>query len=162
MSTPEPRTFARALYETLLNNTITQLRGAAEKLAASGDGATPERIAAALPQGAQPELRNFLAVLAREGALNQLPAIVSALEAYAPRADQRPVSGEITSAQPLTPEQRQHITDDLARRYGQQLDLQFKEDPSLIGGLIIRVGDQVLDTSLRTRLSALQRSMMTS
>ena len=101
-------------------------------------------------------------MLAREGALNQLPAIVSALETYAPRGDQRPVNGEITSAQPLSPEQRQRITDDLARRYGQQLDLQFKEDPSLIGGLIIRIGDQVLDSSLRTRLSALQRSMMTS
>src|SRR5688500_7850030 len=105
MSTPEARTFARALYETLLSNTIHQLRGAAEKLAASPAGAAPERIAAALPQGAPSELRNFLAVLAREGALDQLPAVVSALEAYAPRADQSPVNGEITSAQPLSPEQ---------------------------------------------------------
>ncbi|MBC8077218.1 MAG: ATP synthase F1 subunit delta [Chloroflexales bacterium] len=162
MSSPEARTFARALYETLLGNTIAQLRGASEKLASNADGAAPERIAAALPQNAPPELRNFLAVLAREGALEQLPAIVMALEEYAPRADRRPISGEITSAQPLSPEQRQRITADLTQRYGQQLELVFKEDTSLIGGLIIRVGDQVLDTSLRTRLSAVQRSMMTS
>ena len=162
MSTPEARTFARALYETLLGNTISQLRGAAEKLAAAPAGDAPERITAALPQGAAPEVRNFLAVLAREGALDQLPAVVAALEAYAPRSDQGPVGGEITSAQPLSPEQRQHIADDLAKRYGQQLNLQFKEDPSLIGGLIIRVGDQVLDSSLRTRLSAVQRSMIIS
>ena len=149
MSTPEARDFARALYETLLSNTITQLRGAAEKLAANPNGSAPERIAAALPSGAAPELRNFLAVLAREGALD-------------PRGDQRPLGGEITSAQPLSAEQRQRIADDLTKRFGQQLDLQFKEDSSLIGGLIIRVGDQVLDSSLRTRLSAVQRSMMTS
>lgn len=162
MSTPDARTFARAIYETLLGNTISQLRSAADKLAANTDKAAPERIAAALPAGAPPELRNFLAVLAREGALDQLPAVVSALEEYAPRADRRPISGEITSAQTLTPEQRQRITADLAQRYGQQLELSFKEDASLIGGLIIRVGDQVLDTSLRTRLSAIQRSMATS
>jgi F-type H+-transporting ATPase subunit delta len=40
--------------------------------------------------------------------------------------------------------------------------MSFEVDESLIGGLIIRVGDQVLDTSLRTRLGHVQRSMLTS
>jgi F-type H+-transporting ATPase subunit delta len=38
--------------------------------------------------------------------------------------------------------------------------VRFRVDPSLIGGLIIRIGDQVLDNSLRTRLSAIQRNML--
>ena len=45
-------------------------------------------------------------------------------------------------------------------RYGDRLELRFQVDPTLIGGLIIRVGDQVLDNSLRTRLSSIQRNML--
>jgi F-type H+-transporting ATPase subunit delta len=51
---------------------------------------------------------------------------------------------------------------DLRGEYGQGLVVHFTVDESLIGGLIVRVGDQVLDNSLRTRLSAVQRSMLTS
>ena len=60
----------------------------------------------------------------------------------------------------LNEAQRQRITDDLNKRYGQSIKLDFTVDSSLIGGLIIRVGDQVLDNSLRTRLSLVQRNMM--
>ncbi len=70
------------------------------------------------------------------------------------------LSGEITSAVPLNQQQKERIASELRQRYGSRLDLHFTEDETLIGGLIIRIGDQVLDTSLRTRLGAIQRSMM--
>jgi len=61
----------------------------------------------------------------------------------------------------LNPQQRERITAQLTARYGPDLELRFSVDESLIGGLIIRIGDQVLDTSLRTRMAAIQRNMMT-
>ena len=61
-----------------------------------------------------------------------------------------------------TPAERDQIVSDLRGRYGERLDLRFGVDASLIGGLIIRVGDQVLDNSLRARLSAIQRNMLAS
>jgi len=50
----------------------------------------------------------------------------------------------------------------LRGKYGEGLTVHFDVDASLIGGLIVRVGDQVLDNSLRTRLSAVKNSMLTS
>jgi F-type H+-transporting ATPase subunit delta len=68
----------------------------------------------------------------------------------------------ITSAVALSDAEQATTIADLRGKYGQGLEVQFAVDESLIGGLIVRVGDQVLDNSLRTRLSAVQRSMLTS
>ena len=160
MSSTEARTYARALYETLIANAVEQLRQAASRL---GSGVpSPERIAAAFPDGTAPELRNFLAVLARDGAVSRIDEITSALEAYITRSGPQTLDAEVTSAVALAPEQQARISADLRQRYGDQLAIAFNTDPALIGGLIIRVGDQVLDNSIRTRLSAVQRTMMTS
>jgi F-type H+-transporting ATPase subunit delta len=163
MSTTETRTFARALYETLLGNALEQLRGAAAKIDGNADRASIQQsIDAALPASALTEVRNFLAVLAGEQALDQLPAIIGEFESLAGGAAQRALSGEVTSAVGLGPEQQRRIAADLRQRYGHEVELVFNVDPSLIGGLIIRVGDQVLDNSLRTRLSQVQRNMLAS
>ena len=66
------------------------------------------------------------------------------------------------SRAPLETAQRQTIESDLAQRYGAGISVSYQVDPTLIGGLILRVGDQVLDNSLRTRLSAIQRNMLSS
>lgn len=160
MSSTEARTYARALYETLIANAVEQLRQAATRL--GGGPLTAERIAAALPNGSTPELHNFLALLARDGAVGQLTAISDSLESYVVRGGPQTLDAEVTSAVALDEAQQGRITADLRQRYGEQLAVSFAVDPDLIGGLIIRVGDQVLDNSIRTRLSAVQRTMMTS
>ena len=106
-------------------------------------------------------MRNFLLTLAQEGALDRLPEIVRSFERYSQAGAQK-LSGEVISAVALDDAQQKRITEELRARYGDQLELRFSVDPSLIGGLIIRIGDQVLDNSLRTRLSAIQRSMLAS
>jgi F-type H+-transporting ATPase subunit delta len=162
MTTIDARTYARALYETLIGTTTGQLRGAASYFVSHPGRVSQEQIDAALPANATPEVRNFLAVLASQHALDELVAIADAFETYVSRGDQPQLTGEIISAVVLSESQRAQISGDLQQRYGQNLELAFKEDPSLIGGLIIRVGDQVLDNSLRTRLSIVQRSMLNS
>ena len=163
MSTSEAQVFARALYDALVGGAVRSLRAAAAKLeGVQGDSAALEQqIGVALPADAPREVRNFLVAMAREGTLDRLPAIVRSFENYA-QATARPLAGEVISAVLLDEEQRAKVINDLKARYGDRLDLRFDVDPSLIGGLIIRIGDQVLDNSLRTRLSAIQRNMLSS
>ena len=163
MSTSEAQVFAHALYDSLVGGTLRSLQEAAAKLEGV-DGSGPDvegRIAAALPADAPREVRNFLLTLAQEGALDRLPEIVRSFERYSQAGAQK-LSGEVISAVALDDAQQKRITEELRARYGDQLELRFSVDPSLIGGLIIRIGDQVLDNSLRARLSAVQRSMLAS
>jgi F-type H+-transporting ATPase subunit delta len=145
-----------------MGSALAQLREAAPKLEKIDPRArdVEAQITAALPKNALPEVKNFLLVLAREGALKQIPAIVNAFGAFEQR--DHVLDTRITSAVPLSAEQRERIAKELRARYSEELRVSFDVDESLIGGLIIRVGDQVLDTSLRTRLGHVQRSMLAS
>lgn len=162
-TTTDAGTIARALYETLIGTVLDQLRAVAPKLAeiSDSDPTMQQRIEAALPTKPLPEVRNFLLALAREGALDQLPAIVKAFESYS-SARAQVLSAEVTSAVPLSQAQKDQIAQELRQRADAELDLRFSVDETLIGGLIIRIGDQVLDNSLRTRLGAVQRTMLSS
>ena len=163
MSTSDSQVYARALYDGLVGDAQKALKAAAKQLGgAQGDPAALEQQAiAALPADAPREVRNFLVTLARDGKLDLLPAVVQSFEQYG-QSNARPLTGEIISAIDLDDQQRAKIASDLRARYGDRLELRYSVDPSLIGGLIIRIGDQVLDNSLRARLSAIQRSMLAS
>ena len=163
MSTSDSQVYARALYDGLVGDAHKALKAAAKRLGdAQGDAATLEQQAiAALPADAPREVRNFLVTLARDGKLDLLPAVVQSFEQYG-QSNARPLTGEVISAIELDEQQRAKIASDLRARYGDRLELRYGVDPSLIGGLIIRIGDQVLDNSLRARLSAIQRSMLAS
>ena len=163
MSTSDSQVYARALYDGLVGGAQQALKAAAKQLGgAQGDPATLEQQAiAALPADAPREVRNFLVTLARDGKLDLLPAVVQSFEQYG-QSNARPLTGEIISAINLDDQQRAKIAGDLRARYGERLELRYGVDPSLIGGLIIRIGDQVLDNSLRARLSAVQRNMLAS
>lgn len=163
MSTSEAQVIARALYDSLVGGALRSLRAAAPQLQAmSGADADLEgRISGVLPSDAPREVRNFLLALAHEGSLGRLPEVIQAFEQYGQSGSQV-LSGEVVSAVALDEVQCARITSDLRARYGDRLELRFRVDDSLIGGLIIRIGDQVLDNSLRARLSAIQRSMLAS
>ncbi|HEX6291817.1 MAG TPA: ATP synthase F1 subunit delta [Herpetosiphonaceae bacterium] len=68
----------------------------------------------------------------------------------------------ITSAVPLTPEQQTGLVQQLQAKYSKALVIKFEVDPAILGGLIVRVGDRVLDESVRSRLIAVQQGMLTS
>jgi F-type H+-transporting ATPase subunit delta len=161
-TTADARAIAGALYESLVGKALEQLQAAAPKLAGMGFGDPTQRVDAALPADALPQVRNFLLGLAREGLLDQVAEVTEAFAAYAAKAQAVALDAAVTSAVALSEAQQATITSDLQARYGADLKVSFDVDESLIGGLIIRVGDQVLDNSLRTRLSALQRNMLAS
>lgn len=65
----------------------------------------------------------------------------------------------VTSAVPLTEEQQERLSSALARELGHEVRLQLVVDPSIIGGITVRVGDELLDASVLRQLGAAQRHL---
>jgi F-type H+-transporting ATPase subunit delta len=63
----------------------------------------------------------------------------------------------VTSAVPLTNEQQERLSDALAREFGHEVRLQMVVDPTIVGGLTVRVGDELLDASVLRQLGAARR-----
>ncbi|GAB4111455.1 MAG: ATP synthase F1 subunit delta [Roseiflexaceae bacterium] len=161
MSTSEARDAARALFDALVGGALQSLKAAAPQLQGvrSDSPDLQARINAALPADASPIVGRFLAGLAGAGALGELSAVVREFERLAQQGGAQRLSGEVTSAVVLTDAQQSRIAADLRERYGEGLQVAFRVDETLIGGLIIRIGDQVLDNSLRTRMGSVQRTL---
>jgi ATP synthase F1 delta subunit len=70
-----------------------------------------------------------------------------------------PIKAEITSAVELSADEQEQIRRSLAKQYGEGLVFAFEVDPSLLGGLRVRVGDRLMDNSVASRLSKLRESI---
>ena len=66
---------------------------------------------------------------------------------------------EITSAVELTSEERLAIQNRLIEQHGANLEFKFIVNPTILGGLVVRVGDKLLDTSLSSRMAAWRHSL---
>lgn len=66
---------------------------------------------------------------------------------------------EVTSALPLTEKEQEMIRSDFSRKLGADAQVNFKVDPAILGGLVVRVGDQVVDGSVSGRLEVLHSSL---
>lgn len=103
-------------------------------------------------EGVQPYTLNFLMLLADRRRILFLEGIGKQYLALLRQMNQT-VLGEVTSAVELTEAQRQTVTEKVKAMTGaQQVELETKIDPDLIGGVIIKVGSQVVDASLRGQL----------
>ncbi len=67
-------------------------------------------------------------------------------------------SARVETAAPLSPDLQARVQSDLSQAYGPGLNISFLQNPSLIGGMRIRVGSDVYDGSVQARLNALQES----
>jgi F-type H+-transporting ATPase subunit delta len=67
-----------------------------------------------------------------------------------------------TSAVPLSDGDRERLVADLSRRFDKEVRLQTRVDPSILGGLVVQVGDQLIDASVQTRLQQLRRQLATA
>lgn len=101
---------------------------------------------------------NFLGVLASNRRLAKLPQIIAAFRAIA--ANQRgEVSATVTSAHPLTKDQVKTLKDKLTARVGRTVMLTADTDADLLGGLVVTIGSERIDASIRTRLNSLSQAM---
>ena len=101
---------------------------------------------------------NFLGVLAANRRLAKLPGIISAFKAIA-AAQRGEVTATVTSAHPLSEDQLATLKTKLTQREGRTVMLTASVDPDLLGGLIVTIGSQRIDASIRTRLNSLAKAM---
>ncbi|MGR8919793.1 MAG: F0F1 ATP synthase subunit delta [Gammaproteobacteria bacterium] len=102
--------------------------------------------------------RNFLETVIDAERLDIAPQIAELFERR--RADAAGVvSVEVISAFPLTDAERQKIDAAVQKRLGRSCEVESEVDSSLIGGAVIRIGDEVIDLSLRGRLAALAQQL---
>ena len=103
--------------------------------------------------------QNLVKALAEEhGRLALLPAIADGYEKERAAAEKRETV-EVVSAYAVNPQIKQTITEAMQKRLGFQVDLETRIDRSLIGGVVIRAGDLVIDASLKGRLRQLESSL---
>ncbi len=116
-------------------------------------------IDAILAKAKTPELvANFLRLVARNGRLFALSAMIVGFKSLAAQ-ERGEVSADVTSAAPLSKEQLKSLADTLKKKIGKTVTLNAHVDPSLIGGLQVKVGSQMIDSSLKTKLTAMKIAM---
>ncbi len=103
-------------------------------------------------------LANTMRLMASKRRLFVLPQLASELRAKIAEA-KGIVTAEITSAGELTDKQTKDLAAVLKEKAGKDVDMSITVDESLIGGMIVKMGSQMIDTSVRAKLDALKNSM---
>lgn len=103
-------------------------------------------------------MTNTLALMANKRRLFVLPQLLQRLRDEI-AADKGEVTADVTSAKALTKAQSEKLAETLKARMGKNVTINASVDESLIGGLIVKVGSKMIDTSIRSKLSSLQNAM---
>ncbi len=103
--------------------------------------------------------RKFIGLVAANGRARDLPAMASAyLTELASRRGE--TSAVVTSAVPLTPQQLQQLSDALRQVLGGgKVSIEAQVNPDILGGLVVKVGSRLFDSSIRSKLQRLQLAM---
>jgi F-type H+-transporting ATPase subunit delta len=111
-----------------------------------------------LDSQAKPQQRNFVRVLVDNQRLLLLPEIVAIFEALRAEAE-KTINVVVDSAFELTAAQQQKIISSLKASMGREIKLVCKVNKELLGGVVIRAGDKVIDGSARTRLGEMANAL---
>jgi F-type H+-transporting ATPase subunit delta len=98
---------------------------------------------------------NFLKLVAKNRRLFAVEDIIKAFQALAAKA-RGEVTAEVTSAVPLNDAQTAALKETLKASVGKDVTLQARVDPAILGGLIVKVGSRMIDSSLKTKLQNLK------
>lgn len=101
---------------------------------------------------------NFLGVIAKNRRLFAVPQMIKDFKSLAAHG-RGEVAAQVTTAQPLSDEQVGELKETLKRAVGKNVTLDVKVDSAILGGLIVKIGSRMVDTSLRTRLSAIRMGL---
>lgn len=114
--------------------------------------------ATAAAMSVDPITRNFLGVLARNRRLSQLGSVIRAFDMLA-AGHRGEVTAEVVSAHPLSDDQVAALKANLKARTGRDIAVDLAVDPSILGGLVVKVGSRMIDGSIRTKLDTLAHAM---
>jgi F-type H+-transporting ATPase subunit delta len=110
---------------------------------------------------ATPLVRNFTHILVQRDRLAEVPGIVEALRELI-NIQRGIVTADVTTAVPLDAEMERLVAQRLATHLGREPDkvmIRSRVDPSIIGGVVARIGDEVIDDSVRGRIERLRRTL---
>ena len=108
--------------------------------------------------GLDPITGRFLGVLADNGRLSELKSVIRIVRELA--SDHRgETKAEVTSAYPLGDDQIAALKSKLKARVGRDVSIDLHVDPALLGGIIVRLGSQMIDASIATKLNTLATAM---
>lgn len=102
--------------------------------------------------------RRFVLIVAQNRRLFALPQMIDAYLAELARR-RGEITAQVTSARKLSDAQQEALAEALRKAVGGKVQVQLKVDQSLIGGLIVKVGSRMIDSSLRSKLQRLQLTM---
>lgn len=165
--------YAQAILEAILDQWQSALSQVSEALArnssvrATLESATQDTetkmkaLQGVLPQGTPQEIQNFLRLLVQEDDLDLIPRVVAELRAGI-TGQSEPLKAEIVSAVELSEQELADLRHRLTAEYGEGLIFSFRVDPSLMGGLRVRVGDTLIDHTIASRLTAMREIVSAS
>jgi F-type H+-transporting ATPase subunit delta len=108
--------------------------------------------------GLDPVTANFLGVLAKNGRKNQLRPVIRAFRRLA--AEHRgETTADVITAWPLNDDQLAALRQQLRARAGRDVNIDATVDPTLLGGIVVKLGSQQIDASIRTKLNRLAQAM---
>ena len=108
--------------------------------------------------GLDPLTANFLGVLARNGRKSQLQSVIRAFRRLA--AEHRgETTAEVVTARPLNDDQLAALKQQLRTRAGRDVTIDATVDPNILGGIVVKLGSQQIDASIRTKLNRLASAM---
>ncbi|MDQ6991020.1 MAG: ATP synthase F1 subunit delta [Mariprofundaceae bacterium] len=105
------------------------------------------------------EVMRLISLLISRDKISLLPEILSELEALISQAGSS-VDAEVVSAIPLNASVLQALSKQLGSQIGKKVTLVAHEDPSLLGGLVIRIGDRKIDCSVKSKLDGMKRAII--
>jgi F-type H+-transporting ATPase subunit delta len=104
-------------------------------------------------------VRNLLGLMLRRGRIHELPRLAAEFRRL-DNARQGITEATAISAAPLTQDEVRAVTQRLEQLTGGRVELAVQVDPSLLGGLVVRVGDRMIDGSVRGRLERLRNQLV--
>jgi F-type H+-transporting ATPase subunit delta len=105
-----------------------------------------------------PITTNFLGVLARNGRKSQLRSVIRAFRRLAAEHRGETVA-EVVTARPLNDDQIAQLRQQLRARAGRDVNIDSRVDSSILGGIVVKLGSQRIDASIRTKLNRLAQAM---
>ena len=124
-----------------------------------GRGDAGNTVRALVPSlGLDPITGRFLGVLADNGRLGELKSVIRIVRELA-SGHRGETLAEVTSAHPLGDDQIAALKTKLKARVGRDVSIDARVDPALLGGIVVRLGSQMIDASIATKLNTLAQAM---
>jgi len=117
-----------------------------------------DMLRAVFPPGTATDVQNLLFLLASKNEIHLLPEVIADFDRFAQRSTTATLT-KVTSAVPLIDSEKQTLETRLRKQFGAELAFEYQVDPAILGGVIVRAGDKVIDGSVSGKLAALKEKL---